>query len=91
MREVELNTPLGDVVQAVEAAAEAAGLRIGLKGTLRSHPGCVHWHFKREGPGTLEATWHPKSSRLWLKVASNRGAPWIEEAIAAFVETFGSR
>lgn len=91
MRDVELIPPVQDVEETVEALAADLGLTVTLKGTLRAYPGCVHWHFKRQGPGTLEATWHQDSGRLWLKVAANRSAPWIEDVIVAFMERFGTR
>lgn len=68
----------------VEACAERLGLVLS-RMTLRSYPGCTHWHFKRAGvSGTLEATWWPKTGRLWLKIARNRQAEWMQEAIAVF-------
>ena len=89
MRTVDLAVPDDwtdeDVVRFVEDTALAAGLTISSRGTLRSYPGCVHWHLTRAGStGTLEPTWWPAKRRLWLKVASNREAPWISEAVVLY-------
>lgn len=72
---------------------EAEATRQGLhwtKGTLKTLSGSVHWHFKKASQkGMLEATWHPSAGRLWLKVAANRQATWIDAAIEGFVRAFG--
>ena len=58
------------------------GLALTLKGTLRSYPGCIHWHLKQPGlSGTLEMTWWPAKKRLWAKVAAHRNAEWIAQAV----------
>lgn len=89
MREVELGVPTGDVPEHVESLAALAGLTIRLRGTLTVYPGCVHWHFgKALAKGTLEVTWWPSASRLWLKVHPMRDAAWIPDAIDAFVLRF---
>jgi hypothetical protein len=89
MREVDLpvDPSLEDeaVIRWVEERARQADLLIRSRGSLRSYPGCVHWHFNKVGSnGTLEATWWPKKRRLWLKVAANREAAWMEQAVAVF-------
>ena len=74
----------GRVTERVERAIESAGLTVTLRGTLKSHPGCVHWHVKRERePGTLELTHFPRDGRSDLQSREkNRAAPWIPEARA---------
>ena len=89
MRNVELAVPESwtdeDVVRFVEHTALTAGLTVASRGSLRSYPGCVHWHLTKAGSkGTLEPTWWPKKRRLWLKVHAGREAPWIDAAISAF-------
>jgi len=65
----------------IEAAFAAAGLRVTLRGTLRSYPGSIHWHLKRgRDAGTLEVTFWPRQRRLWLTIHEGRGAPWMDEA-----------
>ena len=67
---------------AVLAAVEALGLVISSDGTLRKYPGSRHWHLKKPGStGTLEITYWPAQSRLWVCYHSNRvGDGWVEEA-----------
>ncbi len=70
----------------VERAAEALGLTVTMKGTLKSYPGSIHWHFKRGGAkGVLEITVWPKQSRAWIAVQDGRKAEWIEEVLPEFV------
>lgn len=67
---------------AIERACSALGLRVGMKGTLRSYPGSVHWHLKYgKESGTLELTLLARERRLWAQVQRGRRAPWIEEAL----------
>jgi hypothetical protein len=92
MREIDLGMPTGwhgaSIVAIVEEVASGAGLTV-TRGSLRSYPGCTHWHLKKPGSkGTLEATWWPQKERLWLKVHPLREAGWIDAAIEAFVRTF---
>ncbi len=89
MTEIDLSPGAENTVEIrVEDCAERLGLSI-QRGTLRSYPGCVHWHFKQpRESGTLEATWWPKGRRLWLKIASNRQADWIAEAVERFRREF---
>ena len=71
------------MTEQIERAIASAGLRVALRGTLKSSPGCVHWHVKSGGePGTLELTYFPQTGALAFKVAKNRDAPWISKARA---------
>lgn len=86
MTEVEFNIPpkchLRDAEALIEATCLACGLRIAMKGTLRSYAGCVHWHLKQgDNRGTLELTLWPMRHRIWASVQDGRRAPWIEEAL----------
>jgi hypothetical protein len=86
MKEIELFLPesvdLTEITQAVESATAAEQLFISMTGTLRSHPGSVHWHIKRRGSaGTLELTFDPNKRRLWFKIQSRRDASWIEPSM----------
>ncbi len=73
------------VAAAVEDACAAADLCLTMKTSLKKHPGCTHWHFKRPGQrGVLEVTWWPgdadiRPPRLWLSVHGNRQSDWISE------------
>lgn len=83
MTQIDLVPKDRDPEAAIESTVAELGLAISSKGTLRKFNGSVHWHIKRPGEsGTLEATWWPKTGQFWLSVHANRGANWIEEAIA---------
>jgi hypothetical protein len=96
MNRIDIDVPpdadLTDLDLAIEAAADASGLRVALRGGLAQYPGAVHWHFKRgEEPGTLELTWWPREMRLWMSVHDNRDAPWIEASIDALKSVLDAR
>lgn len=79
-----LSVTITDIVANIEHAVVSAGLAIALRGTVSMYPDSVHWHLKRVNhKGTLELTWWPKKSRLWFKIAGNRGADWMPGAINA--------
>src|SRR5262245_21102708 len=57
--EIPLPSNLDDAVveRAIDRAIASAGLQVALRGSLKKHLGCIHWHLKngRES-GTLEVT-----------------------------------
>jgi hypothetical protein len=70
------------VISAVERACAAEGLALGMRTTLATVQGSVHWHFRKAtGAGTLEITWSPQDRRLWLQISGRRGAPWVALAL----------
>jgi hypothetical protein len=86
MREVEIDIPniedTGGVVRRVESILTSHDLTMHSRGTVKSYPGCTHWHWKRGAEaGTLEVTLWPAQRRLWFKVQSARAAPWIDQLI----------
>jgi hypothetical protein len=86
MKEFEFNIlkacDLSGAEEMIERAAAELGLTIGMKGSLASYPGCVHWHFKNRGhKGTLEITLWPKNRRIWAQVQDGRKAEWIDEEL----------
>jgi hypothetical protein len=86
MRHVEIPISTGasfdKVERAIEQAIRRSELEVTLHGSLKKHPGCVHWHLKRRGKsGTLELTWWPKERRAWFSVQSGRQAVWIPLAL----------
>jgi hypothetical protein len=86
MREVEFCVPLSARLShgaaAIEAACSAEGLEIGMKGTLASFPGSIHWHFKKPRErGTLEITLFPRDRRIWAQIQDGRRADWIEPCL----------
>lgn len=72
------------VSAAVDAAAEQLSLICSMRGTLRSCPGCTHWHFKLPNtPGTIEVTAWPKGFRLWIKLQDRRATSSIASLATA--------
>jgi len=64
----------------VESTCRSRGLSEGMKTTLRSYPGSIHWHFTKEGErGTIEVTLWKKEKRLWINVHDNRASPWTSK------------
>ncbi|MEI7986041.1 MAG: hypothetical protein WCI55_10470 [Armatimonadota bacterium] len=55
---------------------------IAVRSSLKSFPGCVHWHIKHnvENGGTLEFTILP-TGECWLSVHRNRHKPWIVDVL----------
>lgn len=81
---VNESLPPGTVEAVVECSLTRLGMSITMRDTLRSFPGCIHWHAKKaRHRGVLEVTYWPRKNRLWLSVHHNRDAPWIHEVIQA--------
>jgi hypothetical protein len=82
MQTIEIELPpaidLSQAAKIMEATLVAAGLEIALRGTLRTFPGCIHWHARNPGrPGTLELTLWPSQRRAWITIQRGRAAEWI--------------
>jgi hypothetical protein len=70
-----------DLIDLIELRAIEIGLTIH-RGSLAKYQGCTHWHFKMPSKvGTLEMTFWPKKSQLWLSARSNRQGDWIPEKL----------
>jgi hypothetical protein len=87
MQEFEFQLPpsarLSDLDFLLESICIAEGLEVGMKSTLASFPGSIHWHFKKPGErGTLEITSYPRTRRLWASIQAGRRADWIEPCLA---------
>lgn len=81
--EFDIELPSEKVIELIELKASELGLNIH-RGSLGKYPGCTHWHFQTPGrSGTLEMTYWPKKSRLWLSARSNRHGDWIPEKLEA--------
>jgi hypothetical protein len=83
MQEFEFHIPpsaqLANIDSAIESTCIAEGLQVGMKGSLASFPGSIHWHFKKPGErGTLEITSSHRDGRIWAQIQSGRDADWIE-------------
>ena len=66
----------------IERVMRLHGLRMVSRGTLKTYPGCTHWHYKNDDEkGTLELTLWSETNRLWFKVQSGRRAAWIDDMI----------
>jgi hypothetical protein len=86
MVEIDIDIPrindAQDLIARVESVLSSHGLTMKSRGTLKSYPGCAHWHWKYGRlTGTLEVTWWPAQQRLWFKVQSGRKADWIDRLI----------
>jgi hypothetical protein len=58
-----------------------------MRTSLRTFPGCVHWHVKRgREPGTLEITFWPQERRAWFTIHDGRQAEWIEKSMKTLGE-----
>lgn len=83
MQEFEFKIPpscdLTKAEKLIEEVCSGLGLELGMKGSLASYPGCIHWHYKKQKEkGTLELTLLASDRRIWAQVQSGRRAPWIE-------------
>jgi hypothetical protein len=66
----------------IEEYCASEGLSIAMKGTLSTYPGCIHWHFRKEGQrGTLEITLRSERRKIWFSVHAGRNGPWIEASV----------
>jgi len=91
MTEIELTIPLqtnlSQAEQIIEQCCKVEGLSVNLKGSLAKYPGCVHWHFKRDGQrGTLEITLWASARRIWFSIHTGRTGAWIEETVTRLKE-----
>jgi hypothetical protein len=96
MQNFEIPWPsgVGDqrLVRIIDQAIAAAGLIVTLRGSLKSFPGCTHWHVKNgQERGTLEITIWPPEHRAWFSVQSGRQAGWIGEKMKLLREIVGNK
>jgi hypothetical protein len=92
VRTIPIDLPDGADQRVIESACTAAGLSLSMRGTLKAHPGCVHWHFKNgTQAGTLEATYWPARRRAWFAVQDGRAAPWIDESLPGILRRIRTR
>jgi hypothetical protein len=87
MEQIEFKVPAHTDLKKADALIErvcaAHGLQAAMKGTLATHRGSIHWHFKKtKEKGTLELTLWRADRRIWAAIHSNRTAPWIEPALS---------
>jgi hypothetical protein len=86
------NFPLADAARAIEEACEAEGLRVASRGTLATHPGSIHWNYKKaREAGAMEITLLNRERRILLSVAEKRVAPWSEVTLERISETLINR
>lgn len=83
MKEIEFRVArecgLSGAEAIIERVCAESGLVVGMKGSLASYPGSVHWHYKKQNQkGTLELTLYRKESRIWAQVQDGRRAAWID-------------
>ncbi len=66
----------------VEEACSAIGLELTMKGSLKSLPDNLHWHYKMgKQTGVLEITWMLNENKLILTCKKNRKGDWIIKAV----------
>src|SRR5262245_54214354 len=95
MRHIEIPIPAGADADRIECAIDSAiqfcGLHTTLRGTLKQHSGCIHWHLKNSKQrGTLEITWWPSKGRAWFTIQSGRTARWIDDRMKSLANTICS-
>lgn len=86
MQEFQFQVPQSAQLSGMESTLEsiciAEGLHIGMKGSLATFPGSIHWHFKKPGErGVLEITSCPREKKLWASIQAGRRANWIEPSL----------
>jgi GT2 family glycosyltransferase len=86
VREIEFAVPsdarLQSAEQLIETVCSQQGLRVAMKGSLSTYPGCIHWHYKNgDQKGTLELTLYLPERRIWAKIQDGRKAPWIDDLL----------
>ncbi len=91
MTETDINVPRIEdadrVIRRVESVLTSHGLTMHSRGTVKSYPGCTHWHFKDgKHAGTLEVTYWPAKRRVWFKVQAKRTAAWIDQLVPVLKE-----
>lgn len=68
----------------IEALCLEAGLLQTMRGSLKSMPANMHWHFKKgKEKGVLEITLLHQTGEIILAVHQNRRGGWVEEVMAA--------
>jgi len=92
--EIPWSSEIGDgqFGRIIDQAIDAAGLIVTLRGSLKSFPGCTHWHVKNgQERGTLEITAWPREHRAWFSIQSGRKARWIGEKVKLLQELIDSK
>ena len=80
------------IERAIDDAVGECGLRIVLRTSLATFPGCTHWHVKRgRDSGTLEITFWPEQRRAWFTIQEGRKANWIDAMVQTLLDAIGRR
>ena len=75
----------------IEKAIIDLNLAVTMRGSVKSYPGSIHWHIKRDhARGTLELTWWSQRRKLWIKIQAGRTAPWIDQIAPRFKQKIES-
>lgn len=68
---------------AIEEACAGLNLTLTMKGSLKSLPENLHWHYKmNKQPGVLEITLLINESKLIFNCKRNRSGKWVSDAVA---------
>jgi hypothetical protein len=71
----------------VEQATAAMGLQLTMKGTLKTLPTNIHWHYKKpKHKGTLEITLVLSSHQLIVECKKGRWGDWVQEVLGELVK-----
>ena len=86
MTEIDIDMPdrndVRGAIAQIERVMRENGLTMASRGTLKTYPGCTHWHYKRgDEKGTLEITLLAGGKRVWFTIQTARRAPWIDQVL----------
>ncbi len=83
-RSLQLSKPIDP--QVIERLCLDADLTITMKGTLKSLPINIHWHYKRgKEKGTLEITLMLSKPEVIFSYKENRAGDWIDGVIEGLI------
>jgi hypothetical protein len=87
---IDISLKAAIAVEAIEQYTYDRGLIITMRGSLKQHPGCFHWHLKKhKEKGTFEITLFKEGKKLQLSYHENRAGDWIPEEMKVWERYFG--
>lgn len=86
MKEIFTLKP-GFTEKEVEQATAAMGLQLTMKGSLKTLPDNIHWHYKKPAhKGTLEITLLLSTRQLIVECKLSRWGNWVEDVLEELLE-----
>lgn len=77
---IELKQPLTERI--IEENCAQLGLKLTMKGSLKTMPANTHWHYKYgKQTGVLEVTLLNNNTQVILSVHTNRMGNWLQDVI----------